>query len=331
MLPDPLPWETEVVVIARAPRADREEGSWRATLGGFLAAGGRVAPAAFPALEAVPGLGVASMDPGALAPARVALPHPAAGGERGVAPAIHRLPFPVEPRSLAGRTLAFLAAATAALGAAVVLARRRGWGQLRAGLAAGGVSAAGCALLFLPGVLGSPFREARLVLEERASPDAPAARRVEILRIERLRPGGEDPVVGRGPGASWTEIRYAADGPAAREPDGTVRLDAPGRYAVVAGVSGVETPAPAGTHLVTVVVRGDRAWRFPGGAMPDATHGPGEPFAEALASLRRDGDPRISRAGALLSACFRPPPGSGPYLLAVRGEGPDAEVVHLPR
>jgi hypothetical protein len=342
-LPRALPWETEVVVLGRPPRSEAEAAEWRGTLGAFLRIGGRVAgPSSAGLLPAggEPVLGLFVEIPGrapgnaapALLPRRVALPHPAARPEAAIAPGLFRVPFPVPPRSLPGGTLGFLSVLAAAFLGTTAWARRRRLGQLRSALALAGVSAAGSSLLFLPGVLGPPVRVDRLVLEERVSPGSPSARRVELLRFERLRAGGEDPVVAPEPGVSRAEVRYAADAAAAWGPDGTVRLEGPGRWALLASVSYSDTHAPGGPERAGVLVDGDQAWVHLAGAGPSPPpESPALPLDEALAELRRSEDPRVARAGWLLGECFRPPVGGGPYLLVVPAEGPDAVVVHQGR
>ncbi len=343
-LPRALPFETGIVVLGRPPRGEAEAAEWREVLGAFLRIGGRVAgpsPAGLLAAGGGPILGlfveVPGPDPGraaaALAAPRVALPHPAARPEAGVAPGLFRIPFPVEGSPLPGRSLGFLAVLAAAFAGTTALARRRSLGPLRSLLALGGISAVGTSLLFLPGVLGPPVRLSRLVLEERASPASPFARRVEILRIERLRAGGGDPVVGEEPGVSRAEIRYAADAAPAWEPGGSVRLEAPGRWALLASVSCSDTMQGAtAADRATVRVDGDRARVHRADAEPSAAgEGPETTLAEALAELRRSRDPRVSRAGRLLDECLRPPVGGGSYLIAVPAEGPDAVVTHQER
>ncbi len=345
ILPRALPWETEVVVLGRPPRSDAEAAEWRGTLGAFLRVGGRVAGPSSAGLLPEGGgriLGLFVQVPGpaaegaapALADRRVAVPHPADLPEPGIGQGPFRVPFPLQAHALPGSTLGFLAVLAVAFAGAAVYARRRGLGQLRSFIALGGVSAVGSSLLFLPGVLGPPCLVSRLVLEERVSTDSTAARRVELLRFERLRAGGEDPVVAEEPGVSRAEVRYAADAAHAWGPDGTVRLEAPGRWALLASVSCDDTPPSAGglaPARATVRVAGDRALVL--SAAPPIAEGwhLEVPLQEAFAELCRSTDPRVSRAGWLLRECFRPPAGSGDFLITVPADGPDAVVVHRGR
>ena len=293
-LPDPLPWQVEVVVLGRPARSPAEAAEWRRTLRPFAMAGGRVVdpdrrgaadiPAGFP----------------------VVVRHPADRAEPGVDAALFRIPFPSHPRHLPGKTLGFLGFLALAFAGSVLVLRRGGHGGVRSALVLGGMAAVGSSLLFLPGVLGEPFRVDRLVLEERIE-GQPFARRVEILRVERLRYGGSDPVVGKGPGASYAEIRYAADAEPAWGPDGSVHLEKPGQYALLASVSGGESAASTGPWLAA------------------AESKDGSPPAE-LAVWKRSTDERVARAGWLLSTCARK---GGPGLrFAVPAEGPDALVIH---
>ena len=81
----------------------------------------------------------------------------------------------------------------------------------------------------------------------------------------------------------------------------------PGQYALLASVSGVESPAPTGPFLASTESED------------------GSPPAE-LAEWKRSTDDRVARAGWLLSTCARK---GGPGLrFAVRAEGADALVIH---
>ena len=280
-LPGALSWSVTTVVFARPPRSDAERASWSAAAADLVRSGRRAIP--------WPG---GSVPASTLAPEAVLLRHPADRPEPGVDPGLFRIPFPVPPRSLPGTTLAFLGIVTLAMGGAVVVLRRRG----RGGWPLGGLSAVGCGLLFLPGVLGGEFRIDRLVVEERVE-GASSARRVEIVRVERLRRGGEDPVVA-GP---FTEIRFSADAEAARRPDGSVHLAEPGRFSLLAGVSGVETPPAAGPFLAE-------------GTDPSA--------------WKRSEDARVARAGWLIESVARSASRGSKVRFAVPAEGPDALVIH---
>jgi hypothetical protein len=314
--PGSLPWRTEVLVFARPPRSPAEAESWTGAAESFCAMGGGAV--------LWPGAPVGSGDPRRALGVRllfagvdaadlllrspVAVRHPAEGSEPGVNPALFRVPFPVPPRSLPGRTLGFLAVLAASFGGTALLARRRGYGQARAAGALGGISLAGAALLFLPGILEEPVRTDRLVVEERAR-EGTWARRVEILRIERLRPGGADPVLRGGTGGAWTEVRFAPESPPALQADGAVRLEAPGRYALVARVSGEASAPPGEAPLAQVEAGGE--------------------WGPLLAGWRRSPESRVARAGRLLAACFRPPPEAGPLRISVPPSGPDVVVTHL--
>ncbi len=279
VLPDPIPWQVEVVVLGRPARSPAESGEWRRLLLPFARAGGRVLG---------PGAGEF---PAGFSPV---IRHPADRPEPGVDPDLFRVPFPSVPRRLPGRTLAFLGFLALALAGAVFVLRRGGHGQARSMLVLGGMAAVGSSLLYLPGVLGEPFRIYRLVVEERIEGES-SARRVEILRVERLRRGGIDPV----PGPSFVEIRYAADAAPAVAAGGSVRLERPGQYALLASVAGVATPAAAGPWLATT---------------------------ETPAEWKRSTDERVARAGWLLTVLARR---TGPGIrCAVPAEGPDAVVIH---
>ncbi len=141
-----------------------------------------------------------------------------------------------------------------------------------------------------------------------------SARRVAILRVERLRPGGEDPVLETEFGIPWTEIRFAPDSRPALGPDGRVHLEAAGSYALFASVVGVESPPP-----------GESVTAYPAA--------PGDEWGTVLAAWKRDTEPRVSRAGWLLSACLRRTVDRSrdKFLLAIPPEGPDVVVLHLAR
>jgi hypothetical protein len=332
-LPAPLPWTTEIVVLARPPRDEAESSAWRVVLRPFALSGGRVAGLDRKALGEVLGVpgepgGFVYVDVGlgwgealswaissggtpSLTASRVVVAHPASGPDPGVNPALFRVPSAAPPATLPGRTFAFLTVLAMASVAVTLLALRQSHGQVRALASAGCLAGTGCGLLFLPGVLSDPFRIERFAVEERVE-GAAGARLVEILRVERLRPGGTDPVVGTGGPMAWAEVRYSAESEPLWRPDGTVRLEARGRYAMVAGVSGVETPAPAGPFLVRAEPAGG-AW------------------ASALEEWRRSPDSRVARAGCLLAACLRAPAHGhdpGPLVLLVPAGGPDAVVIH---
>ncbi|MCK6482334.1 MAG: hypothetical protein L6R43_19970, partial [Planctomycetes bacterium] len=341
-LPATLDPSVGVLLLGRGPRGAEEGGAWREALRSFLRAGGRAAAAPGPAGDlllgaAEPGvLGLAHLVPdrGAvplaaalLAPTRTLLPHPAAGPSPGLAPALFRVPFPREPRSLPGRVLAYLGVLAAGFAGLALAARRRGLGQGRAAAAVGGLATLGGALLFLPGLGAGEFREARLVLEERASPGAATGRRLEVLRVERTAAGeGEFPLPPAA-GAVRAEVAYGEGAERALGPDGRLRLAAPGRWALVASVSGVDTPAAAGPFLAAMRVRGGRAWDVPGGAVTGQApgEGEGEPLDRALAAWRRSEDPRVARAGGLFAACLRA--GGEDFTLAVPAAGVDGVVV----
>ena len=340
LLPVPLPPETEVVLLGRAPRGEEEAGRWRETLRSFLRAGGRAAAAPGPAGDlllaaAEPGvLGLAQVVPDRgsvdlaallLARPRTLLPHPAAGPEPGVAPEFFRVPFPTEPRALPGRVLGFLGVLAAGFAAVALSARRRGYGQVRTGGALALLAAVGSALLLLPGLSPGETAEARLVLEERASPGAATARRLEFVRVERTAAGEGTAAVDLDAAVRWTELLYEAGAEGTFDGAGAVRLAGPGRWALLAGVSGSDTPPAPGPFLAALRVREGRAWTVPGGSVGAAPgEGPGEPLESALAGWRRSEDPRVARAGRLLSAALRPRGES--FTLAVPAAGADGVV-----
>ncbi len=324
-LPPALPCEVEVVLFGRGPRDEGEEGAWRGTLRGFLRAGGRACAAPGPAAdmlarEAEPGilgLVVALPDAGAVPAAadllsapRACLPHPASGPGQGLSPALFRVPFPVPPRALPGRTLAYLGILALAFAATALIARRRGFGQGRAALALGSLSMVGCALLFLPGFAAGEALETRLVLEERTGPDAVTARRLEIVRVERTRAGEAMVAVALSPAASWGEVRIDESAGGTFVPGEGLRLAGPGRYGILVGVSGAEAAPLPGPPLKSLLLRS------------------GEPLGPALEGLRRDGDPRVALAAEVLRGVLRPLPGGGNLRVLVSADGPLAIVIH---
>jgi hypothetical protein len=309
-LPGPIPSRVVAVVFARPPRSPEEETTWRRQARGFVHAGGNVVPwtGAHLAMPA-PVLGRVlepehAVDAGG--PRAVVVPL-AVGPEPCVNPGLFRVLFPTPPRSLPSATLAFLAVVAASFAGAVHFARRRGFGQARSAAALGGTGLVGTILLFVPGVLSEPFRIDRLVVEERVA-DGVGARRVEFVRVERLRNGGEDPVVGGGDDTTWTEVRFSPESTKTLQPDGSVRLEAPGRYAILVGISGGELPPPPGPHLAQSV-------------------GEYVELQSDLSSWKRSEDPRVSRAGWLLPSVLGLSRES--LEIVVPAEGPDAVVTHL--
>ena len=316
-LPWPLPPETRAVVIARDASALPEGGELGRRLALARAAGIAVVGWSGGTAGALgPEIPIDARDAADAAVLhRVAVPHPADRPERGIAPDLLRLPFPVAPAALPGRTLAYLAVLAAALGAAALTARRRGDGPARAHGTVGGIAVLGTALLFLPGVLGDAVRAERWTIEERVEGSA-FARRVVILRVDRLRSGGGDPSFHGDDGTRWAEIRLDAEALARGDPASGVILDAPGRWALFAGDAGVEEPPVVGRMLATIEVRDGRVH--------------GDPLGHALPAWIRSTDPRVSFAGALLQATLRPSKGAT-FTLVVPESGPAAVVIHPAR
>lgn len=308
-LPAPIPSRVLAVVFARPPRTPEEEAAWRRQARGFVLAGGNVVPWTGAGLV-VPGpaLGrVSTPDRGAeVGRSRAHVVPLGAGSEPGVNPAVFRTQFPLPPRALPAGTLAFLTVVGASFAGVVLHGLRHGFGQARSAAALGCVGLVGTLLLHVPGVLPAPFRIDRLVVEERVQ-DGPGARRVELVRVERLRGGGADPVVGGGDDVAWDEVRYSPDSPETRRSDGSVLLEAPGRYAIFVGVSGVESPPP-GRPLARAV--GDYTT-----------------IRSDVELWRRSEDPRVSRAGWLLPAILGL--SRETIEISVPAEGPDAVVTHL--
>ncbi|MHC4922552.1 MAG: hypothetical protein ACYTG4_00525, partial [Planctomycetota bacterium] len=200
VLPERIPWQVEVVLIGRRPRSPREEEAWEASLGRFVAVGGRVgAPSlddksGIPPLpdDAVLGRIVEVADVGAVAAAadllavtRLALRHPADGPAPGVNPELYRLPLPDPPRGLPVSALLFLAVVTAGLLGTVAFARLRQIAALRSGVLVAVMGAAGAGLLPLTGTLPEDVVVTRFHVEEHGSLMAPTGRRIEFLLVER--------------------------------------------------------------------------------------------------------------------------------------------------
>ncbi|HEU4394009.1 MAG TPA: hypothetical protein VFS92_00465 [Planctomycetota bacterium] len=328
-LPWPLPPETRAVVIARDASALRDGAETMRRLALARAAGIAVLrPAGAAPVGAPDAIGTdAAIDaPGAAdlaAAPRLAVPHPADRLERGVAPVLLRIPFPSTPAALPGRTLAYLAVLAVAIGAAALTARRRGDGPARAHGTVGGIAVLGTALLFLPGVLGDAVRAERWTIEERVE-GAGVARRVVILRVERLRSGGGDPAFPGDDGTRWSEIRLAAGDALHGDPETGVRIDGAGRWALFAGDCGVEEPPVASPTLASMTVDDGLARR-------EGRQGRlGETLEGALSEWSRSDDPRVAFAGALLAATLRPPPGAS-FAVVVPESGAAAVVIHPSR
>ena len=325
----PLPLETRAIVIARDASALPDGTQTLRRLALARAAGIAVLrPAGAAPAGAPDALGPeAAIDaPGAAdlaALQRVAVPHPADRPERGVAPVLLRVPFPSTPAPLPGRTLAYLAVLAAAIGAAALTARRRGDRPARAHGTVGGIAALGTAMLFLPGVLGEAVRAERWTIEERIEGSA-VARRVVILRVDRLRSGGGDPAFPGDDGTRWAEIRFASDDPGHGDPATGVRLEAAGRWALFAGDLGFEGPPVESRTRASMTVDNGLARR-------EGRAGKlGETLEGALAEWARSDDPRVAIAGSLLGATLRPPPEVS-FTVVVPESGPAAVVIHPSR
>jgi hypothetical protein len=340
-LPWPAPWETRVVVVARDAAAIPDLPTLAERLRVLRAAG--VAVVVLPGSEAdLGGSGGGALGPllvagpadlaNRLSEPILALPHPLEPLAGGAADRLLRVALPDPPRSLPGRTLAYLAVASVSAAGVALVSRRRGLGQAAAGARLGGVSVLATALLFVPGVMGSALEGDRFVLEERIEGSV-AARRLELLRVRRARSRGDgEERFAAPPGTRWAELRFGEDAAPHGDPETGVSLGTGERWAMFAGDAGVESAPGKGPYRAILLLREGRAWTLPPGEYPAgraAGEGPGTGIAAALDSWRRSDDPRVSLAGALLGACLRPPPGAALTLL-VPESGPVAVVLHPP-